>query len=77
MILIFKLEVVKGPELLTTLLSFSAPHLLLDLVVPGFLAALGPPFLPCPPVVLLDLSIHRDPAEISRVNAKTQAELVQ
>lgn len=44
--------------------SFSAPHLLLDPVAPGFLVALGPPFLQCLLVVLSDLLIHHDPAEL-------------
>lgn len=52
--------------------SFSAPHLLLDPVAPGFLVALGPLFLRCLPVVLSDRLIHHDPAEWLELRLKTQ-----
>lgn len=53
-------------------LTFSAPHLLLGRAVPGFLAALGPPFLRCPPVGRSALSVHRDPAEIAQLQMKAR-----
>lgn len=44
---------------------FSAPHLLLDPTVPGFLAVLGRPSLQCLLVDRSDLSDHHDPAEMT------------
>lgn len=54
---------------------FSAPHLLLVLVVPGFLAVLGHPSLQCLLVALSDLLDHRDPAEMSQIRSKSQVKV--